>query len=163
MFVHLDQAMFNISSPMGPRSNTKILMFHMVLKDWLINLIPSNLGNTSSLAMARFNLVISWALFKYPCNSKDSLYNNQGSLFYRKGNLCCSKDFPPNSKGRLSHSKVTCNNCKVSPSNSCSRLCNGRCNMLRIPLNPYPHRANLYSPRDKFCNRKVNPCNNKTN
>jgi len=71
--VCLDRVMFSINSPMGLRSNTKILTFHMVLMDWLINLTPSNLGSTSSLATARFSSVISWALFKYPCNNKDNL------------------------------------------------------------------------------------------
>lgn len=144
---------------MGLRSNTKILTFHTALKDCSINLTPYRLGNTSNLAMARFNSVISRALFKYPCNNKDIFSNNQGSLFYRKRNLCYSEGFLRNNKGRLSHNKVTSNKCKVIPSNSCSRSHSSRCNMLCIPLNPYPHRANLCKPRDKFCNRKVNKTN----
>jgi len=63
----------------------------MVLKEWLINLTPSNMYSTSSLAMAKFSLGISWELFKYPCSSKDNLYNNNGSLCYHKGNLCCKR------------------------------------------------------------------------
>ena len=138
LVVCLDRAMFSISSLMGLKSKTKIFTFHMVLKDWLINLTPSNLGSTSSLATAKFSLVISWELFKYPYNNKDNFCNKQGNLCCRKGNLCCSKGFLRNNKGSLSCSKVTCNNHKVSPFNSCSKLRNSRCSMLCIPLNPYP-------------------------
>lgn len=98
--VHLDRAMFTISSPMGLRSNTKLLMFDMVLKEWSINPTPSNLGSTFSLAMARFISENSWALFKYPCKSKDNLYNNNGSLCYRKGNLYCNKGSSRNFNGK---------------------------------------------------------------
>lgn len=152
LVVRLDQIMFNVNSLMGLRSNIKILMFHIILKDWLINLTPSRLGSTSSLDMVRFSSVISQALFKYPCNSKDNFFNN-------KGNLCCSKGFLHNIKGRLSHNKVSYNNRKVNPSNSCSKPRSSRCNMLCIPLNPYPRRANLYKTKDKFCNRKVSKTN----
>ena len=151
---------------MGLRSNTKILKFHMVIKDWLINHTPSNLGSTSSLATTRFSAVISRALFKYPCNSKDNFFNNHGSVCYHKGNLCCSKGFPSNnkgflsnSKGRLYHNKVTCNKRKFSPSNGCSESHNNRCSMLCISLNPYPRRANLYKPTEKFCSRKDSETN----
>ena len=155
--------MFNISSPMGLRSNIKIFTFHMVLKDWLINLTPSNLGSTSILATTKFSLVISQALSKYPYNIKDSLYNNQGNLCYCKGNLCCIKGFPHNSKGKLFRSRLTYNNHKVNLYKSCSKPRSSRCNMLYTPLNPSPCRANLCKPKDKFCNRNVNPCNKKTN
>ncbi len=92
--------MSNISSPMKLKSNIKLLMLHMVLKEWLIILTPLSLGSTFSLAhplsrvaMAKFSSEDFQALFKYPCNIKDNLYNNQGSLCYCKGNLCCSKGF----------------------------------------------------------------------
>lgn len=92
LLVHLDREIFSISSPIRLRSNTKILTFHMLLKEWLINLTPSKLGSTSNLAMARFSSAISQGLLKYPYNNKDNLYNNKGSIFYARETFVAARD-----------------------------------------------------------------------